>query len=545
MRELLKIVMAVRSQWGWMAAGILIGVAVIAANSLLMAVSGWFIASMAVAGVTKVSFNYFVPSAAIRALAISRTVGRYIERLVTHGAAFRALSGLRIWLFLKLAPLSPALLERYSSGDLSSRLRFDIDSLESLYLRIIAPLFTGVISIAAATLFVAFWSKPVAVVLFFALIVSGLLLPLALRRLSAVHGRESAVSAGELRSLVSEGISGGAELILLGAVEMHAEKIDALSARLVSSQEKLASVGAMAVSGLTVSLAAALTGILITGAASVSHGEMTGPQLVMLLLFSAAVFEAAGGMPAAMQMLPAAKESARRITELADAAPPVPDPLSPAPLPADTGISFRNVSFAYPGSSPVLSGFSLELPKGAKVALTGRSGSGKSTLAQILLRFREYKGSVTVGGVELKHLTADDLLTLISAVPQNPHIFNTSIRKNITVANPDASNEEISSAVYDAVLDEWIASLPEGLETMVGEMGCAVSGGEARRIAVARALLQKAEIFVLDEPTEGLDPESERTLLARVTRRLKGKTLLLISHRQAAVEIVDTVVRIG
>ena len=545
MRELVKIVMAVRSQWGWMAAGILVGVAVIAANSLLMAVSGWFIASMAVAGVTKVSFNYFIPSAAIRALAISRTTGRYIERLVTHGAAFRALSELRLWLFLRLAPLSPALLERYSSGDLSGRLRSDIDSLEALYLRIIAPLLTGAISMIAATLFVAFWSRSASLALCSSLIVAGLLLPLGVRRLSEAHGRESAVSAGELRSLVTEGISGGAELILLGAVEKHSEQVDALSARLVRSQEKLASAGALAASGVILSAAAGLAAILISGSASVIHGEMTGPQLVMLLLFSAAVFEAAGGMSSAMQMLPSAMESARRLTELSEAVPPVPEPLNPLQLPSETSISFRNVSFAYDHAVPVLSGFNLDLPGGAKVALTGRSGSGKSTLAQILLRFRNYEGSVTIGGAELALLSSDELRTLISAVSQQPHIFNTTIRDNITVSRPSASPEEISKAVYDAVLDEWIAGLPEGLDTIVGEMGSAVSGGEARRIAVARALLQEAKIYILDEPTEGLDADTERKLLERVGRRTEGKTLLLISHRPAAAEIVDTVVTIG
>jgi len=545
MRELVKIVMAVRGQWGWMAAGILIGATVIAANSLLMAVSGWFIASMAVAGVTKVSFNYFVPSAAIRALAISRTTGRYIERLVTHGAAFRALSELRLWLFLRLAPLSPALLERYSSGDLSGRLRNDIDSLETLYLRIIAPLLTGAISMIAATLFVAFWSRSASMALCSSLIIAGLLLPLVVRRLSEPHGRESAEYAGELRSLATEGISGGAELILLGAVEKHAEQVDALSARLVRSQEKLASAGALAASGVILSAAAGLAAILISGSTSVIHGEMTGPQLVMLLLFSAAVFETVGGMSSAMQMLPSAMESARRLTELSEAVPPVPEPPRPLELPSDTSISFRNVSFAYDPAVPLLSGFDLDLPKGAKVVLTGRSGCGKSTLAQILLRFRNYEGSVTIGGAELALLSSDELRTLISAVPQHPHIFNTTIRDNITVSRPSASPEEISSSVYDAVLDEWIAGLPEGLDTMVGELGNAVSGGEARRIAVARALLQEAEIFILDEPTEGLDADTERKLLERVGRRTEGKTLLLISHRPAAAEIVDTVVTIG
>ena len=545
MRELAKIIIAFRNQWGWMVAGILTGVAVIAANSMLMAVSGWFIASMAIAGATKVSFNYFVPSAAIRALAISRTIGRYIERLVTHGAAFRALSELRHWLFMRLEPLSPALLERYSSGELSGRLRNDIDSLETLYLRIIAPLLTGVITMIAATLFVALWCKSASLAICSSLVVSGLFLPIVARRLSEAHGRDSATSAGELRSLVAEGITGGAELILLGAVEKHAEQVDAVSNKLVKSQEKLASAGSLTASGVILAAAAGLAAVLVSGSAAVVQGELTGPQLVMILLFSAAVFEAVGSMPSAMLLLSSAMESARRITELSEAAPPVPEPTSPLVLPSDTFISFRDVSFAYDISTQVLSGFNLDLSKGAKVVLSGRSGCGKSTLAQILLRFRNYEGSVTIGGEELDQMAADDVRMLISAVPQHPHIFNSTIRDNIMVSNPSASKDEVSRAVYDAVLDEWVAGLPEGLDTIVGEMGSAISGGEARRIAVARALLQKAEIFILDEPTEGLDADTERKLLERVGRRVEGKTLLLISHRPAAAEIVDTVVSIG
>jgi ATP-binding cassette subfamily C protein CydC len=272
---------------------------------------------------------------------------------------------------------------------------------------------------------------------------------------------------------------------------------------------------------------------------------MTGPQLVMLLLFSAAVFEAAGGMPSALQMLPLAMESAHRITELSEAAPPVPEPVTPLELPMDSSISFRSVSFAYDQALPVLSGFSLDLPKGSKVVLSGRSGCGKSTLAQILLRFRNYEGSVTIGGKELSFLPQEELRTMISAVPQQPHILNRTIRDNIMISRPSASKEEMANALYDAVLDEWIAGLPEGLDTVVGEMGSAVSGGEARRIAVARALLKQAEIYVLDEPTEGLDAETERKLLERVCSRMAGKTLILISHRPLAAEMVDTVVSIG
>lgn len=542
MRDLLTILVVARSRWGWLVAGVLLGVAVIAANALLMAVSGWFITSMAVAGISKASFNYFVPAAAIRALAISRTVGRYIERLVTHAAAFRMLAELRVWLFGKLVPLSPGLLERYASGELAGRLRSDIDSLENLYLRIIAPLATGIVTICAATLFVAYWSGTAAAVLCVALAVPGFILPLISRWLAESHGRRATVLAGELRAAVNDGISGGAELVLLGAVETHAAGVDDLSARLIGEQDKVAAVGAANLAGLLLAAGAGGAALLLVGAAEVHAGLLSGPELVMLLLFAAAVFEATGGMPTALQLLPAAAASAGRITALSAAELPVAEPQSPQELPATYALSLKNVSFSYDGDKPALTDFTLQLPPGARIALTGDSGSGKSTLAEILLRFRDYRGSITLGGRELRTLAADDLRLLIAALPQRPHLFNTTIRENILLARPQASAEELAAVVHDAVLDEWVARLPAGLDTRVGEEGSAVSGGEARRIAVARTLLKDAPLVILDEPTEGLDSDTERKLLERIDLRLKGKSLLLITHRQLPLAIVDRII---
>ena len=543
MKDLLTILAVARSRWSWMAGGVLLAVAVVAANAMLMAVSGWFITAMAVAGVSKISFNYFAPSAAIRALAISRTVGRYLERLVTHGAAFRILAELRLWLFRKLVPLSPGLLERYSSGELAGRLRSDIDALESLYLRIIAPLATGILTIGAAVLFVACWSRTAAFVLFVALALPGFVLPLFARWRAETHGRKATALAGELRTAVTDGISGGAELVLLGAVEKHAAAVDELSTRLIAEQDRLAAVNAGNLAALLLAAGTGGAALLLVCAAQVHAGELTGPQLVMLLLFAAAVFEAAGGMPAALQLLPAAAESCRRITELSAAELPVAEPLSPQALPDSFSLSMQNVSFSYDGDREVLCGFNLELPPGSRVALTGDSGSGKSTVAEVLLRFRDYRGSITLGGRELQSLAADDLRLLIAALPQQPHIFNTTIRENILLANPQATAADIVSVLHDAMLDEWVATLPDGLDTRVGEGGCAVSGGEARRIAVARTLLKDAPLVILDEPTEGLDSETERKLLERIDRRLHGKSLLIITHRPAPLAIVDRVVR--
>lgn len=542
MKNLLIILKVARSRWSWMAAGILLGVAVVAANALLMAVSGWFITAMAVAGVTKISFNYFVPSAAIRALAISRTVGRYLERLVTHTAAFRILAELRVWLFRKLVPLSPGVLERYASGELAGRLRSDIDSLETLYLRIIAPLATGIFSICAASLFVALWNTNAAIVLFLSLALPGFILPLFARWLAEAPGRKAVLLAGDLRTAVTDGISGGAELVLLGAVEKHAAKVDDLSGRLIVEQDRLGAVSAANLASLLLAAGAGGAALLLVCAAQVEAGYMSGPQLVMVLLFAAALFEAAGGMPAALLLLPSAAAAAARITGLSAAVLPVAEPLVPQALPTIFSLVMQNVSFSYDGDTKVLNGFNLELPAGSRIALTGDSGSGKSTVAEILLRFRDYQGSITLGGEELQTLAADDLRLLVAVLPQRPHIFNSTIKENIILAKPEASMEEIAAVVHDAMLDEWIASLPDGLDTRVGEGGGAISGGEARRIAVARTLLMDRPLVILDEPTEGLDAGTEQRLLQRIDQRLQGKSLLVITHRSAPLAIVDRVV---
>ena len=544
MRELVRILAVARGQWRWMVAGIVLGVGVIAANALLMAVSGWFIASMAVAGTTGVSFNYFFPSAAIRGLAICRSVGRYGERLVTHEAAFRMLASLRVWLFRRLEPLAPAGLERYAGGDVAGRLRADVDSLESLYLRIVAPLFTGGLSILLAVLFVARWSALAAGALLLFLLASGVVLPLLARQLAAEPGRRSTALAGELRIAATEGVQGVEELLLLGAVERQAAQVDRLSAELIAEQERLAGIGGLTLGGGIACSGLGVAAVLAVGSLAVAEGFLNGPVLVMLLLFAAAAFEAAGALPPALQLMPSAKEAIRRILELADAPPLVPEPCTPATPPGTTDIRFLDVSSSYDPALPVLSGFTLQIPAGGRVALVGPSGAGKSTVAELLLRFRDYGGSITVGGVELRDLAADDLYRLIAAVPQRPHLFNATIRENILVGRYGAGEDDLAAVLEDVGLSAWVAGLPQGLETPVGEGGSAVSGGEARRIALARALLKGAPILILDEPTEGLDAVTEHQVVTRLAERTKGTTVLIITHRPACLALADRVVRL-
>ena len=545
MNQVLMLLKIGRKQWRWMAAGVLLGVVTIIANTLLMALAGWFIASMAVAGVSGVSFNYFTPSAGIRFLAIARTVGRYVERLVTHEAAFRYFAELRSWLFIKIEPLAPAGLERYGGGDVAGRLRGDVDSLEADYLRVIAPLAEGLMTVTAAIMFMTCFSPTAAVILFLFLAVSGISLPLQVRRYSVLPGRQSAELVAELRSRITEGVEGAEELILFGAVDRQASEVDGVSARLVKAQERLARINGWGAGGMVFLSGSAVAAVLVAGSRDVAAHLLPPPSLVMLLLFSAAVFEAIAQFPAALNLFPAVRESARRIMELVDAPVPVPDPDVPSQPPTTFGVRFSNVSAFYLPGRAVLRNFSLEIPAGGHVALSGSSGVGKSLLVDVLLRFRAYDGSITIGGVELRSMTRETVAEIISAVPQNPHLFNATIRDNILLGNSDFREEDLAEALLDSGMSEWVNHLPEGLETRVGINGAEVSGGEARRIALARALMKKSQILLLDEPTEGLDVAAERLIIKRLAVRSEGVTLLVISHRPACLALGNTIVTLS
>jgi ATP-binding cassette subfamily C protein CydC len=538
-----------RRQWSWMIAGIALGVAVIAANCLLMAVSGWFIASMAISGSSGVAFNYFFPSASIRFLAIARTVGRYAERLVTHEATFRILAELRVWLFRRFEPLAPACLEHYAGGDVSGRLRSDVDALESLYLKIIAPCATGLVSIALAFFFLLWVNPPSALVMLLFLVLAGLGLPLLVSRFSRIPGRTSAQFSAELRNRVTEGLQGVEELILLGAHERQADSVDSVSSNLITEQEYLGRINGFSLGGMSLIAGSAVAAVLLTGSQQVASHQLPPPNLVMLLLFSAAIFEAAGQLPAALHLLPAVCESASRIFKLANEPAPVPDTPVSDVLPTGNAICFNNVDAFYNAAHPVLQSFSLMIPAGGSAVLTGTSGVGKSLLIEILLRFREYQGSITLGGTELRDLPQELVRSMIAAVPQRPHLFNGTIRENILLGNTAAENDELQQVLKDCCLDRWITGLPLGLDTMVGENGSAVSGGEARRISLARALLKHASILLLDEPTEGLDSNTEQEVVARLNERFRqsssGTTLLIVSHRPACLALGDSIVRMN
>jgi ATP-binding cassette subfamily C protein CydC len=340
--------------------------------------------------------------------------------------------------------------------------------------------------------------------------------------------------------------------------------MDALSRALVAEQARMSQLTgiAQAATGLTANLT--LWGMLWFGIPLVHDGSLAPPQLAMLALFSLATFEAVAPLPMAFQQLESTLTAARRLFAIVDTEPAVPEPTGPAPQPRDHGLSIEGLRFRYPstgagsgdtdssGSSSgthsdtkrpaILDGIDLELPPGRRVAIVGATGSGKTTLFNLLLRFwAPEAGSIRLGGEPLEHFPGEDLRRRIALVSQHTHLFDTSIRENLLIAAPEAPQGLLEQACATAQIHDFIAELPEGYETWVGETGVRLSGGQARRIAIARALLRDAPILLLDEPTEGLDAVTERALMDAVQRLMAGRTVLLITHKPVALAQMDEI----
>ena len=545
MKDLLRLLSLCRPYARPMAAGVALNVVVVLANVGLLALSGWFIAAMALSGITAVPIEYFTPAAAIRGLAVLRAASRYGERLVTHEATFRLLAELRIWFYRRLEPLAPARLQLHRGGDLLSRIRSDIDSLDTLYLRVVAPAAAAAICAVILVGFLARYSGSAAWTLAAGLFASGVTLPLLAQRLGREAGRRAVAGRADLRVVVYETVGGLGELLLAQAAQRQTEAVARLGAGLVRQQRRQAWLGssASALSGLAAQLS--LWGALVATIPLVQAGSLPGPDLALVALYVVASFEAVAPLPGAFVALGETLAAARRIFALVDATPAVSEPAREAPPPQRFDIHLRDLRMRYAdGAPPVLDGVDLDVAEGEAVGIVGASGSGKTSILNVLLRFWDYEGQVTVGGVPLRTMGSDTARGLFGVVSQQTHLFNMSVRDNLKLARPDATDAELLGALRAAQLGPELAAMPDGLDTMAGENGTRFSGGQARRLSIARAILKDAPILLLDEPTEGLDAASERAVLDALAPLMRGRTTLLITHRPSALRVVDRVVEL-
>ena len=521
----------------------LLGGACIASSIGLLGTSAWLISrcaqhgSVADLGIAVVSVRFF---------ALSRGLFRYGERLVGHDGAFRSLADLRVRVYERLEQLVPTGIHAFHRGDLLSRVVDDVDALQDVGLRVLPAWCIAVIVGLATTAVMWLMLPSAAIALAIALAIAATLVPWLSRALARRDEARKAPARGDLTSAVVDLLEGAPDLVAFGGTDEQVARIaqhDAELTRAATSTARTAGVGSGLISlasGLAMWLALAL------GVSAVHTGDLDPVLLAVVALVPLAAFELVVGLPGTAQAMESAQRSAARLDSVINADPPVVEPKRPVALPRAVrhDLRVRGLRARYAADAPwVVDGVDLDLSPGRRIALVGPSGVGKSTLAAVLVRFVEYGGgSVQLDGVELHDVDGDDVRRLVGLVEQDAHVFDSTVRENVRLARPDASDRELLVALSRARLDDFVAALPLGLDTPVGEHGSSLSGGQRQRLAVARALLADFPILVLDEPSEHLDADTADALTADLLAATEGRTTLLITHRMEGLDAVDEIV---
>ncbi|MFF3373420.1 thiol reductant ABC exporter subunit CydD [Streptomyces sp. NPDC002680] len=508
----------------------------------LMATSGWLISR---ASQQPPVLYLMVAVTGTRAFGIGRAVFRYAERLVSHDAVLRMLADTRVAVYRRLERLAPAGLRTTRRGDLLSRLVADVDALQDYWLRWLLPAGAALVVSAASVGFTAWLLPEAGAVLAAGLLAAGVGVPLVTSAVARRAERRLAPARGALATHVADLLTGTAESTVAGALNARTEEVRRADSTLTRIAERAATATALGdgltalLSGLTVAATA------LVGAQAVADGRLGGVVMAVVVLTPLAAFEAVLGLPLAVRYRQRVRRSAERVYEVLDAPEPVREPEQPRPAPLSPfPVVVKELAARHAGQArDALAHFDFTLDEGRRIAVVGPSGSGKTTLAQVLLRFLDADaGSYTLGGVDAYALDGDDVRRLVGLCAQDAHLFDSSVRENLLLAKKDATEDDLRDALARARLLDWAESLPDGLDTLVGEHGARLSGGQRQRLALARALLADFPVLVLDEPAEHLDLPTADALTADLLDATKGRTTLLITHRLAGLDAVDEVI---
>ena len=532
MRALLPY-LALYKRHKWMLSlGVVLAIITLLASIGLLTLSGWFLSASAVVGVAGVySFNYMLPAAGVRGAAITRTAGRYFERLVSHDATFRVLAHLRVYTFSKVLPLSPSGIARFRQGELLNRVVADVDTLDHLYLRVISPLAGALVVILVVAVGLSVLDVTLALTLGGIMLLTVLLLPPLFYRAGKSTGEALTALRAQYRQQLTAWLIGHAELTIFNAASRYRDALDSTESEWQEAQRRQA--GLTAISQAVMMLISGMTVVLMLWMAAGGVGGNTAPgALIALFVFCAlAAFEALAPVTGAFQHLGQVIASALRVTQLTEQQPDVTFSDATMSAPEQAAVTFDKVSFHYSQQAqPALNQVSLTIQAGERVALLGRTGCGKSTLLQLLTRaWDPQQGEITLAGLPLTQYNESALRASMSVVPQRVHLFSATLRDNLLLAAPQASDARLASTLTQVGLEKLLED--GGLNSWLGEGGRQLSGGELRRLAIARALLHDAPLMLLDEPTEGLDAGTEQQILSLLDTVTANKTVLMITHR--------------
>ena len=522
--------------------GLVLMITGLASSIGLLTTSGWFLAATAIAGLGTL-FNFFYPSASVRGLAIGRTLFRYFEKLVTHDATFRILAKLRVQVFEKIIPLSPGVLNRYRNSDLLNRLVSDVDTLDSLYLRLIAPFITAIFVILAMCIGLSFVNAPLALGLGISLLLLVFVIPTVFYQLGKKFGDKLVHSRALYRTQFLEFIQAQAELLLFNAEDKLKDNMAKTEANWQADQQKEANL-----SGFSTALSLFLNGLIIaamlwfSSQAEFGNDEYRMAFIALFTFAALASFEILMPLGSAFLHIGQVIASAERVTDIIEQQPLVTfNGKTEFDQNATTLIEAKDLSFTYPErQNRALDNLNLTIQKGKKVAILGKTGSGKSTLLQLLVRnYDANQGELFLAGKPIADYAENTLRSQFCFLTQRVHVFSDTLRQNLQFASAVNISDEKMIEVLNQVGLGKLLEQEQGLDIWLGDGGRPLSGGEQRRLGLARILLNDAPILLLDEPTEGLDRETERQILRLILAHAENKTLIMVTHRLTAIEQFD------
>lgn len=562
MRVFFRLISLLKPQLPLMLLGAFISVITILANISLLAISGWFITLMAIAGTTGVTVNYFTPAAIIRFLAIVRTAGRYTERMLTHRATFNALAYLRHYFYQQLEPLLPYYSINLRSGDLLTRLQQDIDNLDNFYLRVLLPIMVALISIPIVCYVLFIFSPNVAWLMLALFLIVGLIFPVFSYLSSVKHSQEKSILESYLAEELVNGISAIKTLLVYQVGISYQRSIVNITKQYYAVRYQLVKINARLTAIIFIFTHLSALGCLWLLLPLLTANTIDSKSLVAVILLVLVSFETVGTLPLALQLLPQSLSSATRLFSIID-----------KDIPKNIGVKtaehgdicFDNLTFSYPDSkTPNLIDINFSINIGEKIAVIGASGAGKSTLVNLLMGFwptgerassvnkssqvsttsENHKGNLTIAQCAINLIEHDSLRKHIALMSQQGHIFEASIADNLRLAKPDATQNEMREVCQLVNMMDFIDELPHGLDTWLGTDGTGLSGGQSQRLQIAQLLLRPASVLILDEPTKGLDRSNEEEIMKNILEHVnyKNQSLLVITHKPLMLEKMDKIV---
>lgn len=549
MHNFIRLLKLCKPHAGMLLLGAFLASLTVLANVGLLAISGWFLAAMAAAGIAGVQMNYFTPAGVIRFLAIVRTASRYGERMITHNSTFLLLSEIRVNMFKTLSQLNNVDLAMSRSSDLFNRLQNDVDALDKFYLNVLLPIIVALISIPIVMAFMAMYNADVALLCFISLMIIGVLLPALLSHKLRQQAHAETQLSAELRSELADTLSGARELAVYQAHAAQLAHCDSLSKQynslLYNRHKAIANSNGLSTLVIQLTMLASVFMIIPL----VATATMKNVELAMLALFVLASFETVLTLPSAFIELPNAVSAAQRLFTLEDKLEEHNEQKQTHAIPHSAlGLEFKNVNYRYQGAtSNALNEINLSIASGSKLALVGASGSGKTTLVNLLtglwpIQSGTLELTTKENTFELSKLSHQQRFKCMTIVAQQHHIFDGTLRENLRYAAFDATDEMLIEACEQAELGSWLSNLKDGLNTRLGTAGRKLSHGQSRRVAIAQALLRQGNLIILDEPTESLDNHTKQNLLTTLEKIWADKTMLTITHDPAMLSRVDKVI---